>query len=204
LNAELRRVRSRPNLSVIALVSFILSFIVARTFSTLNPTEISIFGFRIHHFWYGIILLAIGGWLGIVYDDPRIGRIAAILYGAGGGLIADEIGILLTLSSEGYWAAVTYTFVVIFVAILTILVTMNRYSRAIKQELSEFTRSSISIYSGIFLMAVSIALILETDNRLVIAVSIGLTVLGLAQITAYLAQRMRHRDKAYGTRTGSL
>ena len=148
--------------------------------------------------------MAIGGWLGIAYDDPRISRVAAILYGAGGGLIGDSVGILLTLSGEGYWAVITYTFVVIFVAILTILVTINRYSKAIKQELSEFTRSSISLYSGIFLTAIAIIFMIETDNRLVIAVSIGLTILGLAQIAAYFAQRIRHRDRASIATTGSL
>ncbi len=182
----------KPNLSVIALASFVASFVVARAFSTLNPmTTVSIVGFRIHHFWYGIILLALGGWLGIAYDEPRVSRIAAILYGAGGGLIGDEFGILLTGSGEGYWAAITYTFLVIFLTIVTILVTINRYSKVIRQELSEFTRSNISFYSGVFLTAVSATFITQLNNPIIVAVSTGLTILGLAQITAYFVQRIR-------------
>lgn len=192
LDSGSRRTITKPNLSVIALASFIASFAVARIFSTLNPmTTVFVFGFRIHHFWYGIILLALGGWLGIAYEEARISRIAAIVYGAGGGLIADEIGILLTGSGSGYWAAVTYTFLVVFLTILTILVTINRYSKAIQQELSEFTRSNISFYSGVFLAAVSAAFIIQSNNAIIIVVSTGLTILGLAQVAAYFVQRVR-------------
>jgi hypothetical protein len=49
----------------------------------------------------GIALLAIGGWLGISYDDKETNRVASILYGAGGGLIVDEVGLLLTFNN--YW-----------------------------------------------------------------------------------------------------
>jgi len=54
-------------------------------------------GIHFHHFWYGIVLLAASGWLGIVGGD-RWNRLAAIMYGLGGGLLADEVGLILRRS----------------------------------------------------------------------------------------------------------
>lgn len=192
-------IKTKPSLSVIALASFVASFIIARTFTTLNPTTVSIFGFHIHHFWYGIVLLAIGGWFGIAYDDPRISRMAAILYGAGGGIIGDEVGILLTLKGENYWTTMTYTFLVVFVVIAVILVTVNKYSKSIQKEFSEFTRSNIGLYSGVFLTIVSIAFTVETNNQMIIAVSIVLTILGITLITSYFVHRIRRKGHVEST-----
>jgi hypothetical protein len=56
-------------------------------------------GIHIHHFWFGIALVAVGGWLGISYNDEETSRVASILFGAGGGLIVDEVGLLLTFGN---------------------------------------------------------------------------------------------------------
>jgi hypothetical protein len=45
-------------------------------------------------------MLAVGGWLGISYNNPRVDRVAAIIFGAGGGLIGDEAEILLTFKRQ--------------------------------------------------------------------------------------------------------
>lgn len=87
----------RPNLSVLVLVSFTVSFLAARLFTTLYPRVVLVnSGYHIHHFWFGLAMLAIGGWVGISYQDERANRIAAIIFGSGGGLIGDEVGLLLT------------------------------------------------------------------------------------------------------------
>lgn len=104
----------RPNLSVLALLSFIAAFLIARAFTTLYPNVVLVSGgFHIHHFWFGLAMMAIGGWLGITYRDERADRLAAILFGAGGGLIGDEVGLLLTFGD--YRTGLTYTLVVTFV-----------------------------------------------------------------------------------------
>jgi hypothetical protein len=88
------KIQEKPNLSILALISFIASFTIARTFTTINPDTVLISGnYHIHHFWFGIAMLAIGGWLGISYTSERTDRLAAILFGAGGGLIGDEVGL---------------------------------------------------------------------------------------------------------------
>jgi len=185
-------IKEKPNLSILAMTSFIASFTIARTFTTLNPTTVLISGdYHIHHFWYGIALLAIGGWLGISYQSERTDRLAAILFGAGGGLIGDEVGLLLTFSAHAYWAEITYTFVIIFLTFASMLILVSRYHKLIRTEFTQFLRSNASLYFGVFLAAVSTAFILETDNLTIITVSSVLTIVACVVILAYFVQRIR-------------
>lgn len=168
------------------------SFAVARTFTTFNPGVIVVSGsIHIHHFWFGLVLLAVGGWLGISYNDERINRLAAILFGAGGGLIGDEVGLLLTLGN--YWSEITYTLVIMFLAVASTSILIIRYSKTITTELTHFVRSNASLYFGVFLAVVSIAFIMETDNALIIMVSSAASVTACAVILAYLVQRIMRR-----------
>ncbi len=188
------KIKTKPNLSMLALISFIASFAVARIFTTLSPKTVLVGGgFHIHHFWYGLSMLAIGGWLGISVEDERVSRVAAILFGAGGGLIGDEVGLLLTFGD--YWTGITYTFVITFVAFVSTLILLIRYSRIIRTEFIEFARSNASLYFGVFLAAVSVAFILESDDPRIVAVSSISTTVALVVISAYLIQRILTRRK---------
>lgn len=180
----------RVSLSLIALISFVASFVIARVFTTISGVVLRGAGFHIHHFWYGIILLAVGGWLGISSDDERIVRLAAVLYGAGGGLIGDEVGLLLTFGN--YTTGITYTIVVIFLAFVSTVILFKRYSRAISTEIKGFTRSRASFYFGIILAVVSIAF-LRTRNSLIAHISTVTTIAACIIIIAYIAQRIRTR-----------
>jgi len=187
------KIQRKPNLSILAMVSFVASFIVARTFTILSPTTfLSGGGFHIHHFWYGIVLLAIGGWLGISYQSERIDRLAAILFGAGGGVLGDEFGLLLTL--ENYWTEITYTFIIIILTFASILILLRKYSKTIRIEFSEFISSNASLYFGFFLAVISIAIILETDNMTLVAISGVLTITACIIIIAYFIQRLRTKQ----------
>jgi len=187
-----QKIQTKPNLSILALTSFVVSFVVARTFTTVSPNVVLISGdFHIHHFWYGLALLAIGGWLGISYQNERIDRLAAIIFGAGGGLIGDEVAILLTLSAHAYWAEITYTFVIIFLTFTSMLILMNKYQKTIRTEFTQFLRSNASLYVGVFIAAVSVAFILETDDVIIITASSVLTVVACFVILAYFVQRIR-------------
>ena len=173
-----------------------VSFAVARVFTTFYPdTSLMLRGYHIHHFWFGVALLAIGGWLGISYESERTNRIAAILFGAGGGLIGDEIGLLLTFGN--YWTDITYTLVVIFLALASTLIIIARYWEGIRSEFNDFLKSNISLYTGVFLFAVSVAFILQTRNQLVITASSIMAIVGLVTILAYFVQHIitRRRKK---------
>jgi hypothetical protein len=186
------RIKTKPSLSILALISFIISFIIARIFTSLYPETVwAISGFHIHHFWYGLAMLAIGGWLGISIENERINRIAAILFGAGGGLIGDEVGLLLTLSAHAYWADFTYTFIIIFLAFASLLILLIRYNKIIRTEFGQFLRSNASLYIGVFVAAVSIAFILETSDITIMAISSSLAIIAFIIIIAYFTQQIR-------------
>jgi len=188
-------IKEKPNLSALALVSFIASFAIARTFTTFYPNTVLIRGdYHIHHFWYGLAMLAAGGWLGISYENERINRLAAILFGAGGGFISDEIGLLLTL--EDYWTGITYIAVSLILVLSSLLIILFRYHKIILTNFTQFTRTNASLYFAIFTAAVSLAFILETDSALVITVSSGFTIMASLVILAYFIQRIKLRHQA--------
>jgi hypothetical protein len=183
---------TKPHLSILALISFTASFTIARVFTTLNPNTVLIGGgIHIHHFWYGLVMLAIGGWLGINYKSERVDRLAAILFGAGGGLIGDEVGLLLTFGN--YRTEITYAFVIVFLSFASMLILFNKYSKIIRTEFTEFLSAHASLYFGVFLMAVSIAFILETNSAMLIAILSILTITAFILISAYFVQRIRKR-----------
>src|SRR5271169_1985628 len=95
-------------------LSFIASFLVARAFATLNPgTVVVTGGIHFHHFWYGLAMIVAAGGLGIVHQDPRFRKFYAVLFGLGGGLVGDEVGLLLTFGN--YDSVLTLYFFVIVV-----------------------------------------------------------------------------------------
>ncbi|MDH7564107.1 MAG: hypothetical protein QHH24_04405 [Candidatus Bathyarchaeota archaeon] len=186
-------IKEKPNLSVLALVSFIASFATARTFTTFFPTtSLIIGGLHIHHFWYGLAMLAVGGWLGISYESERINRLAAVLFGLGGGLIGDEVGLLLTFGN--YWSELTYNVVIAFLAVMSIIILVSRYSSIMRKEFTEFLQSNASLYVGIFLAAVSLAFVLETDNEVIVYIFSSLTIVGFIIVLSYFVQRIRAKQ----------
>jgi len=117
----------------IILFSFIISFLIARAFVVLlnapiNPAyQLWLKGYRIHHFFYGIGVLIIGGWLGHIRNGRLLTKISASLYGIGVGLIVDEFGLLLTFGD--YWAAQSYLFFVVISVFFLITLVSEAYSQ---------------------------------------------------------------------------
>jgi len=111
-------VRRKKGTPFIIFISFILSFIFARLTVMLFPTmSLIIMKYHIHHFYYGIGLLIISNWIALVSNRINLFRFASVLFGVGMGLVADEIGLLLTCSSSGfecnYWARQSFDIVVV-------------------------------------------------------------------------------------------
>ena len=182
------------HLAAVALVSFIISFIVTRTFTYFFPNVVLVSGgLHIHHFWFGIVLLAVGGWLGINYDDKEIDIVASIFYGVGGGLIVDEVGLLLTFGD--YWSGLTWTFMILLFSFIFALLLFGRYRKIILGELHDFVSSKASLYLGIFLATISIAFIAESNNLLIMGISAGLTINAVLIVLAFLIHRTRERNK---------
>ncbi len=110
--------KKRSEVPFIIFVSFLLSFLIARIyvyFLVPGWAGADIFPFEeyiVHHFYYGVALIMIAGWLSLVHKDRNVERGSAVLYGLGLGIFFDEIGLLLTEFAD-YWAGITYTFVVL-------------------------------------------------------------------------------------------
>jgi len=181
---------SKPNLSFIILAFFLVSFVVARVFTAFFPsTVLNVQGYHVHHFWYGLALLTIGGWLGINYRDDHADRIAAIIFGIGGGLVGDEIGLLLTFGD--YYSEITYTFVISLLAFAFMATIFVRHGQAIVSELFGFFRLNIDLYVGLFLAFLSSAFLIQSDNQLVIAVSAMTLLIALALIIRRIIRYFR-------------
>lgn len=181
----------KPNLSFIMLLSFLASFAAARVFTAFFPSTVfRVQGYHIHHFWYGLALLAIGGWIGINYHDEHIDRIAAIIFGTGGGLVGDEIGLLVTFGD--YYSGLTYTFVISLLAFAFMVTLLRRHGRTIVTEIYGSFRQNIDVYIGLILAFLSSAFLLQSDNLFVIALS-GITF--LIAIALIIMRAMRYLRK---------
>lgn len=134
--------------------------------------------------------------MGISYNDKDTDRLAAILYGIGGGLIADEVGLLLTFGE--YWTSLTYTFLIGFLAFVAILMLFYNYRQTVTNELKEFIGTKASIYFGVFLFVLSIAFITETDNVLVAVAASTLAIAALVICITYVIFWLRkHRREMH-------
>ncbi len=98
----------------LASLSFFLTFAVTRWVThalraSSGPFQVTIGGIHVHHLVWGILLLLLVGYVWLIQmgtgsDGPavRIGRITAILYGAGAALTLDEFALWLNLQ-DVYW-----------------------------------------------------------------------------------------------------
>ncbi len=128
----------RPGLSFIGLLSFTTSFFGSRLFATLYPTVVvQQQGIHFHHFWYGIGLMALAGWLAIAWKSERLDRVYAVMYGLGAGFIGDEVGLLLTFGN--YQSTLTFDFFIGAVSASFLLILVIRYRLLLTKELSYLT-----------------------------------------------------------------
>ena len=107
--------------------------------------------------------------MGINYRDDQTERIAAIIFGVGGGLISDEIGLLVTFGD--YYSELTYTFVISVLVFAVIANLFKKHGHVIITELFGFSRLNIDLYVGLFLAFVSSAFLIQSNSILVILLS---------------------------------
>lgn len=189
---------TNPHFSILALIAFIASFAIARTFTTFYPSIVIVTasGIHIHHFWYGLILLAVGGWLGIINQTERIDQLAAVLYGAGGGLIADEFGLLLTFGD--YWTNLTYSIVGMFLAFLFLVGLLVEHRGEVRAQFGRFSKSDAIFYGGVFLGMVSVAFLTTTSSPLIMVISGVLAIVSVAMILIHVIYWISLRSKTRG------
>jgi len=173
-------------LASLALLSFTISFFGARLFTTITPDTVVVSGgIHFHHFWYGLAMVVVAGWLGIVSTHPTLNRVYATVFGFGGGLIGDEVGLLLTLGN--YQSELTYVFFVGFVCVASLLLLVVRYQKPLKRDLEEMGKEETLVHVGIVAAGFS-ALFLSFDF---VTWGLGLALVGgvIAVVGAALRRR---------------
>lgn len=92
--------RESPRLLFNVLISFLATFFVAHAYSLVVPFYIFIKGYHIHHFYYGMLILAIASLAGILSNRHEMRHFLSYFIGIGIGLIVDELGLLLSCTGE--------------------------------------------------------------------------------------------------------
>ncbi len=96
--------------------------------------NIILFGYHIHHFYFGILLIGIAGWLAIAGSTNISKEKLALAYGAGLGLLMDEIGLLLTW--RDYASTLSYLLGVFLLGIILSLIYFPKFWRSVHANIS--------------------------------------------------------------------
>lgn len=82
--------------------AFLLTFVGTRILNTIAPNFwlISLSVGHVHHFAYGIFVLAISGYLALIFDGPRAKYLISLLHGFALGLTFDEYWFWVRLSDD--------------------------------------------------------------------------------------------------------
>jgi len=141
-------------LTFLALLSFIAAFFTARIFTTINPDTVVVSGgIHFHHFWYGLAMVAAAGWLGIASNHPAWRRVYAVVFGFGGGLIGDEVGLLLTFGN--YHSQLTYVFLIGLICFASLATLLIRFRVDLERDLLEMERGEATVHVGLVIACAS-------------------------------------------------
>ena len=168
-------------LAFLALAGFVTSFMIARAFTTINPDIVVVSsGIHFHHFWYGLIMVCIAGWLGIASTRPELDRLYALIFGLGLGLIGDETGLLLTLGD--YHSELTYVAVLVGLSIVAMTYLTFRYALLIRNDIILIGKGERTIHLGVGVIALSsLAFAFDHDaiGATMLALGLTLTAIGV-------------------------
>lgn len=113
-------------------VAFLATFITARIVSFFVPSlGIFLGDIRIHHFVWGIFVLAISGYLALIFNGPRAKYLISLLHGFGLGLAFDEFAFWLKLTDDDP-ARWNYDGFIIVMALFLLLISAKRGVKMLK------------------------------------------------------------------------
>jgi hypothetical protein len=172
----------RHGLTFIATLAFVVSFFGSRLFATAFPTTVVMQGgIHLHHFWYGIALISVAGWMGIAWRNERLYRLYAVLYGLGAGFVGDEVGLLLTFNN--YQSELTYLFFITAISFVIIATLFLRYRSQLTEELLRLSFRERAATIGVFLTGFSVFFFFLSSGVSLIGIPlalVGLTILIIA------------------------
>jgi hypothetical protein len=183
----------KHGLSFLATLAFVGGFFGARLFHLAFPGLMVITqGVHFHHFWYGLILVGVSGWMGLVYHDERLDRIYAVGFGLGVGFIGDEVGLLLTF--DNYYSELTLDFFVAAAAFLILVALLSRYGKQIEMDVLRLSTRERLSHLGFFLAGFST--IFFAFGSVAFGFVVGGIVLLLAGVLLFLWAYERKRKEA--------
>ncbi|MBS3813489.1 hypothetical protein KGY64_06665, partial [Candidatus Bipolaricaulota bacterium] len=105
--------------------------------------NVILFGYHVHHFYFGILFICVAGWLAIVGTTHLRKEAVAVLFGVGLGLLMDEIGLLLTWGN--YFSSLSYLLGVLLLGIFLNLIYFPKFWGKMRETA---VNSSLSKYLG--------------------------------------------------------
>jgi hypothetical protein len=155
MSRETIKIPFKHTLAFIAIAAFLLSFFGSRLFAIACPTCVVVgSGIYFHHFWYGIGMVALTGWIAIVgRRTERLDRACALVYGLGLGLIGDEVGLLLTFGN--YYSELTYQIFVGAIGLIILGALSIRFGERLRKDLIGMRRWEVVELVGLFLTGFS-------------------------------------------------
>ena len=81
-------------------------FVILESVCTSHCPVLRVAGFRFHHMYYGLILVAVSVGVMLYAADARTRWDSALVMGIGVGLVADEVGLIVLKLS--YWSAISF------------------------------------------------------------------------------------------------
>lgn len=103
--------------------------------------NIILFGYHIHHFYIGIFLICVAGWISIVGASLLTRKQTAALYGIGLGLFMDEIGLLLTWGD--YYSGLSYLLSLFLGGVFLNVIFFPHFWREVREKLVRMESQSI-------------------------------------------------------------
>ena len=143
-------------------------------------------GIHLHHFWYGIALISVAGWMGIAWRNERLYRLYAVLYGLGAGFVGDEVGLLLTFNN--YESGLTYLFFVAAISFVIIATLFLRYRAQLKEELLKLSFRERAAIIGVYITGFSVFFLFLSSGVSLVGIP-----LALAGLTILIITYARHR-----------
>lgn len=144
----------RHSLSFLATLAFTVGFFGARLFHLTFPeTMVFIGSIHFHHFWYGLAMMGVAGWLGIAYNMDPWNRVYAVVFGLGLGFIGDEVGLLLTFGD--YFSPLTFDFFVAAVCFILLVTLLARHWKEVERDVIRLRLHEHTTHIGIFLLGFS-------------------------------------------------
>src|SRR5205823_701201 len=141
-------------LGVYGIIGFLVAFFGSRAFAVLNPSIVVVQGeVHFHHFWYGLGMVTLSGWLGISFNRARLLRTYALIFGLGAGLIGDEIGLFLTFGN--YQSELTTDFFVGVIGFIVLVPMFLQYKTIFRKDTTHEGWNERLVHLGVALFGIS-------------------------------------------------